>query len=345
MSSSVFSKIFEDAFGGALLSEKASNDVKTIDGIDADEMMVYESVLDFPEGKRLPKDVWDFSDGKYTLNDETAKKAKAIIDWAVETFGFKNPKSRIVGSICSNTYNDKSDIDIHISADNITKSNVDDVNKKMISAFKKKFVDKKAGMVGKHPFEIYAQNNINQDIMSVGCYDFDEGKWLSGPEILDKDFNPYDKYYDGIQKHLDDISDEIRKHVFVCGELATVLDKVSSKVGKDDKFRKKMENRIDAATKKARKLFEDVRKKRSVASAPKSAAEAKEKRTSMEWKIADSSFKYLDKLGYIATLLTIAKIGENDSFTTARKAKKIIRAIHENLFNKDRTGYADVNKD
>ena len=65
----------------------------------------------------------------------------------------------------------------------------------------------------------------------------------------------------------------------------------------------------------------------------------------MEWKIADSSFKYLDKLGYIATLLSIAKIGENDSLSLSRKAKKIIMAIHENLFNKDRTGYADINKD
>jgi hypothetical protein len=335
MSSGVFESIFDDTF------EKIDIQVQDDGQTDMDE-----SVLDFPEGKTLAKDVWSKStDGKYVLNDETFKKAKSIIDWAVEEFKLENPKSRIVGSICSNTFNDSSDIDIHISADNITKKNGDEINKKMISAFKKKFVGKKSGEIGSHPFEIYAQPNINQDIMSVGCYDFDNKKWLSGPEILDKNFNPYEKYYDGIQKHLDDISDEIRKHVFMCGELATVMDKISGEVDKDDDFRKKIEKKIDDATKKARKLFEDVRKKRSIASAPKSAKDAKEKRTSMEWKIADSSFKYLDKLGYIATLLTIAKIGENESLSSTRKAKKIIMAIHENLFNKDRTGYADVNKD
>lgn len=331
MGNGVFAKIFDNTFEKTYTVEN--------DG-------VYESVLDFPEGKTLSKDVWHKdSNGTYELNDEVEKKAKKIIDWAIEEFGLKNPKSRIVGSICSNTYNDKSDIDIHISADNITKKNGNDMNKKIISAFKKVFVGKAKGQIGEHPFEIYVQPNVNQDIMSVGCYDFDNKKWLSGPEILDKDFNPYEKYYDGIQKHLDDISDEIRRHVFMCGELATVMDKISSETDKDDKFRKKIEKRIEDATKKARKLFEDVRKKRSVASAPKSAKEAKESRVSMEWKIADSSFKYLDKLGYIATLLTIAKIGENDSISTARKAKKIIMAIHENLFNKDRTGYADIDKD
>ena len=331
----IFANIFDDTFEKI---EDVKNDVVNTD--------MDESVLDFPEGSTLTKDVWDKTkDGNYVLNDETKKKAQAIIDWAVEEFGLENPKSRIVGSICSNTYNDSSDIDIHISSDNITKKNANDMNKKMISAFKKKFVGKKRGEIGNHPFEIYAQPNINQDIMSVGCYDFDNDKWLSGPEILDKDFNPYEKYYDGIQKHLYDISDEIREHVFTCGELATIMDKISGEVDKNDSFRKKIEKKIDSATKKARKLFEDVRKKRSVASAPKSAKEAKETRVSMEWKIADSSFKYLDKLGYIATLLTIAKIGENESLSTERKAKKIIMAIHENLFNKDRTGYADVDRD
>ena len=308
--------------------------------------VITESVLDFPKGKSLSKDIWEKSDdGKYSLNEETRKKVQVIVDWAVKEFSLENPSIRIVGSICSNTFNKSSDIDIHISADNITKKNAEEMNKKMISAFKRKFVGRKMGEVGEHPFEIYAQANVNQDIMSVGCYDFINDKWLSGPEILDKDFNPYEEYYDGIQKHLDDISDEIRSHVFICGEIATVVEKISGEVEKDDTFFKKMEKKLNGATTEARSLFEDVRKKRSIASAPRSATQARKSRVSKEWKISDSSFKYLDKMGYIATLLAIAKIGENDTLSTTRKAKKIIMAIHENLFNKDRTGYVDINKD
>ena len=306
---------------------------------------VEESVLDFPNGSGLSKDIWIKNGNKYSLNKETREKAQKIIDWAVDKFDLKNVKSRIVGSICSNTFNGSSDIDIHISAENIKKSNSDEFNKNLISAFKKKFVGKPDGEVGNHPFEIYAQHNINQDVMSVGCYDFDNDKWMSGPEILEKDFNPYEEYYDGIQKHLDDISDEIRKHVFTCGEIASVIGKISPNVDDGDKFLKRLENELSEATKKARSLFEDVRKKRSVASAPKTEKEAKKKRVSKEWKIADSSFKYLDKLGYIATLLSIAKVGEDESLSFEKKAEKIISEIHSNLFNKDRTGYADVNKD
>lgn len=324
--SSQFHNIFETAFEGVSRN-------------------VDESVLDFPKGKSLSRDVWRKEGDKYVLTTKAKEKIQKIVEWIEEKFGFKNMKVRIVGSICSNTFNDKSDIDIHVSADDITEDNAEKLNRTLIYAFKRKFSGKTDGEIGKHPLEVYAQHNVNQDIMSVGCYDFDNNKWLSGPEILDEDFNPYEEYYDGIQKHLDDISDEIRRHVFVCGELASVLQKISGNVTKDDKFMKRLSVELDEATKKARSLFEDVRKKRSVASAPKSAKEAKKNRTSKEWKIADSSFKYLDKLGYIATLLAIAKVGEDEKLSTDAKANKIISEIHDNLFNRDRTGYADINKD
>lgn len=306
---------------------------------------VDESVLDFPKGKSLSREVWRKDGDVYALTSNAKAKVQKVVDWVNDKFGFKNMKVRIVGSICSNTFNDKSDIDIHISADDITKNNAERLNKTLIYAFKRKFGEKADGKIGKHPLEIYAQHNVNQDVMSVGCYDFDNGKWMSGPEILDEDFNPYEEYYDGIQKHLDDISDEIRRHVFVCGELASVMQKISGNVRKDDAFMKRLGDDLMDATRKARSLFEDVRKKRSIASAPKSRKEAKRNRVSKEWKIADSSFKYLDKLGYIATLLAIAKVGEDEKIGIDTKAEKIISEIHTNLFNRDRTGYADINKD
>lgn len=306
---------------------------------------VGESVLDFPEGKGLSKDVWEKKGGKWILNHVTSEKAKRIVEWAIEKFGLRNPSARIVGSICSNTFNPSSDIDIHISADEITKGSESDFNRKLISAFKKRFVGKPEGFVGEHPFEVYGQHNVNQDVMSVGCYDLYGDKWISGPEILDKDFNPYEEYYDGLLEHLDGLGDEIRNHVLICGEIASVIGKVYGKSRKGDPFMKRMENDLEEATKRARSLFEEVRKKRSVESAPKSEEDARRKRSSKEWKYADSSFKYLDKLGYIATLLSIAKTGEDDSLDVEEKAEKVISDIHSNLFNKDRTGYADVDRD
>lgn len=42
---------------------------------------------------------------------------------------------------------------------------------------------------------MYFQPNKFQDLMSVGCYDVFTGKWLVGPELTSKDFNPYKEYY------------------------------------------------------------------------------------------------------------------------------------------------------
>lgn len=39
--------------------------------------------------------------------------------------------------------------------------------------------------VKSHPIEVYFQDNILQDMMSVGCYDLFSRKWLVGPELKD----------------------------------------------------------------------------------------------------------------------------------------------------------------
>lgn len=306
--------------------------------------VVTESVLDFPNGKKLCSDIWTLDGNKYKLNENVRKIAMDIVDWAVKKYDLKNPTSRIVGSIGSNTYSNSSDIDIHISADNITDDNFEELNKEMISEFKKTILKGKNGKIKTHPFECYFQPNKYQDYMSVACYDLETEKWISGPEILSEKFNPYEEYYDGIQKHLDNLSEDIRKHVLECGEVASVVLKIVDFVPNSDKFLQKMVNRLRDMTVQSRKYFTDVRKKRSIASNPKSEKDALKKRVSKEWKIADSSFKFMDKLGYIATLLSIAKVGEDDSLDARKLSEGIISAIHDNLFSKDRTGYADIDK-
>lgn len=291
-----------------------------------------ESVLDFPKSNTLCTDVWEIKDNTYHLTETAKKKIKNIAKWVINEYKLKNPSVRIIGSICSNTYKDDSDIDIHFSADNITKANKDDLNKKGRSEFLDTFGDSDDGKIKKHPFEIYFQYNKYQDEMSVGCFDVLTDKWISGPEILDNNFNPYSEYYDGIMKHLSDIAENTRLHILKCGEVAAVVLNVVDNVDNDDKFLKKMSDRMTECINVSKNLVSDIKDKRTLASEPKSSKIAHNKRESEEWKIADSSFKFLDKLGYIATLVSISKC-QDDDLTIKEVASKIISSIHENLFN------------
>ena len=45
-----------------------------------------------------------------------------------------------------------------------------------------------------HPLEFYFQSNIYADMGSCGCYDLMNDEWLSGPQLVDMEFDPYDEY-------------------------------------------------------------------------------------------------------------------------------------------------------
>lgn len=291
-----------------------------------------ESVLDFPKSNTLCKDVWDEKDGEYHLTEEAKKKIDNIVNWVIKEYDLTNPSVRVIGSICSNTYKDDSDIDIHFSADNITKSNKDELNKEGREKFLEVFANSSDGMIKNHPFEIYFQYNKYQDEMSVGCFDIKNDKWITGPEILEDDFNPYSEYYDGIMKRLSDVAEDVRSHILKCGEVATVVLNVVDNVKDDDKFLKRMSERMNECINASKHLISDIKEKRTLASEPTSSKSARQRRNSEEWKIADSSFKFLDKLGYIATLVAIANCNNEES-DPKDIANKILNSIHENLFN------------
>lgn len=48
--------------------------------------------------------------------------------------------------------------------------------------------------IGLHPLEFYFQPNLYADMGSCGCYDLMNDKWLSGPQLVDLEFDPYEEY-------------------------------------------------------------------------------------------------------------------------------------------------------
>lgn len=256
-----------------------------------------ESVIDFPKDKLCPE-VWE-----KVMDEEGASevwrmipevKEKLVI--MVTTICPSVTLVHVTGSITSNQYTKNADIDLHFKADKLkfnSNDEVDEYNKKLRHKYEK------AGKlyVGEHPIELYYQDNVFQDLMSVGCYNLFEDKWEVGPEFTDPSFNPYSEFYKEIKGKSEALANQIRSRILSIYENAVVLKK---NIGKD--YEKEVRSMLLEQLAMVQALYDNIRRMRKVYSSPTSKEEAFKFRASRKWKIADGAFKLFDKYGYLAIL-------------------------------------------
>lgn len=314
---------------GAPVYNSASKTVVVDYGECDDEMD--ESILDMPKDG-LDPEIWEKdADGRYVLTGYAEAKVAKVAKWAIEKFGITDPTIHIIGSITSNSYADDSDVDIHFCSDEFKPDDVDQFNRDFRAAFEKDFVEitPDDAKIGTHPIEVYFQHNAFQDMMSVGCYDFLEKKWESGPELKGQGFDPMAEYYEEDMKYVGEMIDDIRKMILETYETATVILRSNDKV-----FKAKQFGVLQARLEKAWKLYQDIRKTRKIFSDPQSKEEALQKRSDRRWHIADSAFKLLDKFGYIMVLRTYSQLHEemkDNDVECESCARKIVDAVKTNF--------------
>ena len=95
---------------------------------------------------------------------------------------------------------------------------------------------------------------------------------------------------------------DARKIVFKAWE-----NSVAYGLSEDPGFREERFSKVAEQLEKAKDLFEDLKAFRTMRSAPENEKEAAERRNSREWKVADSAFKMLDKLGYLRMFKAFSK--------------------------------------
>lgn len=306
-----------------------------------------ESVIDFPKSDLCPE-IWEkvisARDGLtevYQLIPEVEAKIIQIYNQLQRDTDMSFSGARITGSITSNTYTENADIDLHIlikSLDNIK----DDAEK--IDAYNKLIRDKyKKTYIGKHPIEVYYQPNEFQDLMSVGCYDIINKIWLAGPDIKPKDYNPYDEYYQDIQKFSNNLANQIRNMILSVYEISIVyLKNLNQSIGPS------IRSHLLSKLADSKKLYDEIRNSRKVFSSPSSEEEAIKYKNSRKWKIADASFKLFDKYGYLAILKEFVKIYDlmnSSSDIDIEGVNNILETVKKYLYNADKLAETELYED
>lgn len=305
-----------------------------------DMVEIEESILDIPRETGLDVSLWRRSDDgtHYTLTEEAKNKIFFIIKWMTqnETHPLNNFNVNIVGSMTSNSYSDDSDIDLHFNSKEISEDEAEEFNKIFRADYEENFKDIFSPddyNIGGHPIEVYFQSNPIQDLMSVGCYDVLKDEWKVGPELKDPDFDPYSEYYYQDMQYVQSVIRDIRNIILECFESAVVINN-----SQDEKFRQFETSHFIDRLSRAAQIFTEAREYRKVASSPETEEQAKTLSVSKEWKIADSSFKLLDKFGYLGILRTMTQCYEDiqdGSMTEIDAVTKVISAVKENFSTND----------
>lgn len=74
--------------------------------------MENESVLDHPV-EDLDPIVWTKVGDSYELTEEAERKIDSVVKWVMENTGISSLDLHIAGSITSNQFSEKSDVDLH----------------------------------------------------------------------------------------------------------------------------------------------------------------------------------------------------------------------------------------
>ena len=260
--------------------------------------MTDESVIDFPKEGLCP-DVWEKVIGQdgvnetWQLRQDVRQQVQQLYDQLRAAVKAELDVVHITGSITSNSYTENADIDMHFLASSFEGSDeeAEALNKQLREAYAEKV------FIAKHPIEVYFQPSKFQDLMSVGCYDFFSGKWLVGPELTSRDFNPYKEYYAEVQAKSEELAKQIRNIVFSIYEIAVVYKK-----NIDTDYAQSVRPILVSKLAEVQKLYDSIRAMRKVYSSPQSEEEALKFRSSRKWKVADAAFKLFDKYGYMAIM-------------------------------------------
>ena len=275
--------------------------------------MVNESRIDFPVSDGLCPDVWVKKDsGRWSLKVSVRDRILDEVKKIERRLRVNVTDVRVIGSICTNLYGDTTDVDVHMS---VTRKfdDADDAyafNKRLWAMY-----DGNELLVRKHPIQFFVQHNFFQDLASVGVYSVKRDRWVYGPTIYPKTYNPFDV----LKSALPAVERMSKQYSFVMSELTMALKNYvecckASENGYSQKSvierdKRVFASQIEDACKQLIDFGDAVKAKRRSASVGVSGfGEAKKFRESEKWHRVDAIAKFMDRYGYTKTCAKIKDI-------------------------------------
>lgn len=281
-----------------------------------------ESSIDYPVSEGLCPEIWDeVEKGKWIIKPEIKQQALEIVDILLARYHVEAKGVNIVGSICSNQYTEDGDVDVHIQVD-LPEDTAEALNKLRKLEIDKVFegVNLMVGASHTHPLEFYFQHNLYADMGSCGCYDLMNDEWLSGPLIVDMEFDPYDEYEESwkeafelgerAQSALFNLTKNLYKHNAIL-EQAANKDVYANEelMGVIARRLEEVKDEILDSMKVVADLKEEmVQVRRRAGLKPKDEKEAEDMRTNKEWLTANSTFKFLQRLNVLDSVWLAAEL-------------------------------------
>ena len=171
-----------------------------------------------------------------------------------------------------------------------------------------------------HPLEFYFQHNIYADMGSCGCYDLMNDEWLSGPQLVDMEFDPYDEYESSweeafefgkkAQEALFDLNKNLYKHNAILEQASNrdvySNEQLMSLVGR--RLEETKDEILDSMKVVADLKEEMVKVRRRAGLKPQDKEQAEDMRTNKEWLTANSTFKFLQRLNVLDSVWLAASL-------------------------------------
>lgn len=311
---------------GRSIAIKEFIETETVSDIDT----IKESSIDFPRPGLCPE-VWD-KDQKvdaYTLNKECRATINEYLESILDGALMKVAKDvHVVGSICSNLYTETSDIDVHVVPESMPKDKAEKLQELV-----KKYVKQNKSFHQKHPIEVYVQTEPEQDLFSVGDYDFVTDEWLKEPTIFGLDYNPYDVYADIMDtvqefaKKSDVNLGELKRDVIDYSVVKDAMGKLPVAVQQD--LKKSLEKKLSEINADVEALLKDKKVIVDLRRAVKAKDALKDEEKAKQWSDNNAIFKFMNRYQYMTVISDLESIydKEQKAAITHDDVSKVKKAV------------------
>ncbi len=288
------------------------------------KVKIFDSSIDYPRDD-LDLTIWDKEGDNYKIKPTVKQQVFDILSEYPDDLN-KIVKSeggviKIIGSICTNQYQDISDFDVHITIPQDSKISGDKKFQEAVEDWFDENRDEIHAYIGEHPVTVYIQYDPEHELLLAdGCYDLMADKWLKGPKIVPMDYDPYEDFsgvfneFKDFVKDADDLFGELRRDIIdyeiikkainqLSGEQrSAIFDKLEAKL-------KEIESDVEDLYKE-RKEWTDARKEASKSISVEDAR--KDIDLAKSWNDANAIFKFIARYQYLKIIKDLKKILDKD---------------------------------